>query len=61
MDDLITKMEEYANYGFDFMQEKLEENPNYFFKETAFLRVFLDFLKTDEEAEDMDDIPESLD
>ena len=61
MDDLITKMEEYANYGFDFMQEKQEENPNYFFKETAFLRVFLDFLKTDEEAEDMDDIPESLD
>ena len=61
MDDLITKMEEYANYGFDFMQEKLEENPNYFFKETAFLRVFLDFLKTDEVAEDMDDIPESLD
>lgn len=61
MDDLITKMEEYANYGFDFMQEKLEENPNYFFKETVFLRIFLDFLKTDEEAEDMDDIPESLD
>ena len=61
MDDLITKMEDYANYGFDFMQEKQEENPNYFFKETAFLRVFLDFLKTDEEAEDMDDIPESLD
>ena len=39
VDDLITKMEEYANFGFDFMQEKLDENPNYFFKETAFLRV----------------------
>ena len=41
--------------------EKLEENPNYFFKETAFLRVFLDFLKKDEEDDAMDDVPESLD
>ena len=55
VDDLITKMEEYANFGFDFIQEKLEENPNYFFKETAFLRVFLDFLKNDEENTKMDD------
>ena len=61
VDDLIAKMEEYANFGFDFMQEKLEENPNYFFKETAFLRVFLDFLKKDEEDDVMDDVPESLD
>ena len=61
VDDLIAKMEEYANFGFDFMQEKLEENPNYFFKETAFLRVFLDFLKKDEENDVMDDVPESLD
>ena len=44
------------------MQEKLEENPNFFFKETAFLRVFLDFLKKDESQEDVaDDIPEALD
>lgn len=62
VDDLITKMEEYANYGFDFIQEKLEENPNCFFRETAFLRVFLDFLKKDENNEELDDItPESLD
>ena len=61
VDDLITKMEEYANYGFDFIKEKLEENPNYFFKETAFLRVFLDFLKKNEEDDAMDDVPESLD
>lgn len=62
VDDLITKMEEYANYGFDFIQEKLEENPNYFFKDTAFLRVFLDFLKKDKEEDTIeDDVPESLD
>ena len=59
VDDLISKMEEYANYGFDLIKEKLEENSNYFFKETAFLRVFLDFLKKDEEDDAMDDVPES--
>lgn len=62
VDALINKMEEYANYGFDFMEEKLEENPNYFFKETAFLRVFLDFLNKEKEDTDIiDNIPESLD
>ena len=61
VDDLITKMEEYANYGFDFMQEKLEENPNYFFKETAFLRVFLGFLNKEEDEDQMYEVPESLD
>ncbi len=61
VDDLVTKMEEYANYGFDFIQEKLEENPNYFFKETAFLRVFLGFLNKRENVTEIDDEPESLD
>ena len=61
VDDLINKMEEYANYGFDFIQEKLEEQPNYFFNNTAFLRVFLDFLNMNEEAEFMDEEPETLD
>lgn len=61
VDELITKMEEYANYGFDFIQSKLEENPNYFFKETAFLRVFLEFLNKGDEDDIEDDLPESLD
>ena len=51
------------------MSEKMEDNPNYFFKDTAFLRVFLDMLpkhataqKVDIEAEfGDDDTPESLD
>ena len=58
----MDKMEQYANFGFDFMQEKLEEDPNYFFKETAFLRVFTSFLKEKEvDTQDDDDVPESLD
>jgi len=58
---LVDKMEQYANFGFDYIQEKLEENPNYFFKETAFLRVFLGFINKEEDTEDVDDVPESLD
>lgn len=62
VDMLIDKMEQYANFGFDYIQEKLEENPNHFFKESAFLRVFLEFLnKNEEEEEATDDVPESLD
>ena len=62
VDALMDKMEQYANFGFDFMQENLEEDPNYFFKETAFLRVFTSFLNENkEETDEDDDVPESLD
>lgn len=61
VDMLIEKMEQYANFGFDFIQEKLEENPNYFFKDTAFLRVFTSFLNDQGDDEDDYEVPESLD
>ncbi|MBR1665841.1 MAG: glycoside hydrolase family 15 [Bacteroidaceae bacterium] len=62
VDLLIDKMEQYANFGFDFIHEKLEENPNYFFKDSAFLRVFLKFLNQDDEANiEEDEEPDSLD
>ena len=49
VDELITKMEQYANFGFDYIEEQLENDPNHFFKESAFLRVFTSFL-TDSES-----------
>ncbi len=49
VDQLVDKMEQYANFGFSFMYEKMEEDPNYFFKETAFLHLFLSFLKDKKE------------
>lgn len=64
VDQLITKMEEYANFGFDFITEKLEDDPNFFFKDTAFLRIFLGFITSDEvdgKDSENDDEPESLD
>ena len=69
VDILMTTMEEYINWGLDFISEKMEDNPNYFFKDTAFLRVFLDMLPEYETAQNVDieagfgddDTPESLD
>jgi len=64
VDDLMTTMEEYANFGFDFITEKMEDDPDYFFKETAFLRIFLKFINpvsVSTDDEDDDDLPDDLD
>lgn len=62
VDKLITTMEQYANFGFDYIEEQLENDPNYFFKESAFLRVFTSFLsKHSDETEENEDEPDSLD
>lgn len=59
VDALVQTMEEYANWGFHFMEDKLIDNPNYFYKETAFLEIFLTFDANSSTLED--DEPESLD
>lgn len=60
VDILINTMEEYANYGFRFIKEKTEDNPNWLFNnEKALLEVFLGFDSDEAEAED-DDEPEEL-
>lgn len=38
---LIETMEEYANYGFSVMEEKLKADPSYFFSHRSFLDIFL--------------------
>lgn len=38
---LIETMQEYANYGFSVMEEKLKEDPAYFFSHRSFLDIFL--------------------
>ena len=60
VDMLIKTMEEYANWGFHFIEDKLTDDPGFFFRETAFLEVFLSFDAP--VAENMDeDLPEPLD
>lgn len=52
VDQLIEKMEQYANFGFSFIAEKMENDPNFFFKETAFLHLFLSFLNDKAESDE---------
>ena len=69
VDILMTTMEEYINWGLDYIAEKMEDNPNYFFKDTSFLRVFLSMLPKHATAQRVDyhtkstdeDSPEPLD
>lgn len=64
VDILVQKMEEYANYGFHYMlHEKLEVNPGYFYRNSAFLDIFTAFVKLEDSipATYEDDEPESLD
>lgn len=60
VDMLMQTMEEYANWGFHFMEDKLIDDSNYFFRETAFLEIFLAFDASAGEC-NAEDEPESLD
>ena len=60
VDMLMQTMEEYANWGFHFMEDKLIDDPNYFFRETAVLEGCLAFeASTDDNTDDEE--PEALD
>lgn len=64
VDALMEKMEEYANFGLYYMEEKMIENPDYFFRDKAFLREFLQFIpqenQTSLQESENEDKPEDL-
>ena len=57
---LIKTMEEYANYGFSIMADKLESDKGYFFSKRSFLDIFMeltdkeDSIATDEEYDEVE-------
>jgi hypothetical protein len=53
-------MEEYANYGFSIMADKLESDKGYFFSKRAFLDIFMELTDKHEETDDGDDEVEPL-
>lgn len=55
-DILIDTMEEYTNFGFDYIEDKMMDNKDYFFQNSAFLDVFLSFLPEDSNVSDEDDV-----
>lgn len=56
IDYLISTMEQYANYGFHKLEEKLEENPNFFYRNTGFLDLILDLTQAVKEEAGIDTI-----
>ena len=57
---LIETMEEYANYGFSVMEEKLKEDPSYFFSHRSFLDIFLQLTSKQSGEFNQDEEPEDL-
>ena len=57
---LIKTMEEYANYGFSIMADKLESDKGYFVSKRAFLDIFMELTDKHEETDDGDDEVEPL-
>lgn len=58
VDMLKDTMEQYANYGFHSIEEKIKGNPNYFYKNTGFLDMILNVSvpssnNNDEEIEEL--------
>lgn len=57
---LIETMEEYANYGFSVMEDKLKQDKGYFFSNRAFLDMFLQLTEKKVHVEENENTPESL-
>lgn len=57
---LIKTMEEYANYGFSIMADKLESDKGYFFSKRAFLDIFMELTDKHKGADEEDDEAEPL-
>lgn len=56
---LIETMEEYANYGFSVMQDKLDSDSGFFYSHRSFLDMFLQ-LTTPKNVDDSEDDVEEL-
>ena len=57
---LVNTMEEYANYGFSVMEDKLNEDKGYFFSHRSFLDIFLQLTDKKQTTIDIEDSPEDL-
>ena len=57
---LIKTMEEYANYGFSVMADKLEADKGFFFSKRAFLDIFMELTDKNNGTADEDDEVEPL-
>ena len=57
---LLETMEEYANYGFTVLEDKLKEDKGFFFSHRSFLDIFLQLTSKEESYDENEDKPEEL-
>ena len=57
---LLETMEEYANYGFTVLEDKLKEDKGFFFSHRSFLDIFLQLTSKEDFCDDSEDKPEDL-
>ena len=57
---LLETMEEYANYGFTVLEDKLKEDKGFFFSHRSFLDIFLQLTSKEKSCDDNEDKPEEL-
>lgn len=57
---LLETMEEYANYGFTVLEDKLKEDKGFFFSHRSFLDIFLQLTSKEKSCDDNEDKPEDL-
>jgi hypothetical protein len=57
---LLETMEEYANYGFTVLEDKLKEDKGFFFSHRSFLDIFLQLTAKEKSCDDNEDKPEEL-
>lgn len=59
-DMLTDTMEEYANYGFHYMEDMLKEDPNSLYNSTSFLDIFLKIVNVKKKVEQPDQSEKSI-
>lgn len=57
---LLETMEEYANYGFTILEDKLKEDKGFFFSHRSFLDIFLQLTSKDDSCDEEEYKPEEL-
>ena len=54
--DILTRtMEEYANYGFYYIEDQLQDNPEKFYRDSSFLEIFLNIDELNDSSNDSDE------
>jgi len=58
---LISTMEEYINYGLSYIHEKMKEDESFFYRNNAFLNIFMELTRPQKKITNENEAPDPLD